>query len=275
MRAPEGVSERGVNGGRMEWQLALCGFAVGGLVGLTGMGGGSVMTALLIVVFGMHPVAAVGTDLLYAAVTKATGARVHARRGNVDWGIVGLMAAGSVPGVAATLWLLSRAKVHNPALVAHTVTLALGCLLILGGIGLLVRPRLEAVALREADGEAGTRTRPLVTVLLGLVLGPLVTLTSVGAGALGLVVLQFLYPRMAVVRLVGTDIAHAVPLTLLAGAGHWVLGDIDWRVLLALLAGSIPGIMLAAHVAHRVPERPLQVALGVMLIGIGVRTVLL
>ncbi len=254
----------------MDWSFPLCGFVVGALVGVTGMGGGSVMTALLILVFGVPPMTAVGTDLLYAAVTKATGARVHANKGNVAWPMVWMLAAGSVPATVVTIWVLSQSPVQSPAL-ARGITLALGASMLLAALGLLFRQRLQLVPDGPGDERASPPTRPIPTIAFGFVLGVLVSLTSVGAGALGIVVLRVLYPGMPSVRLVGSDIAHAVPLTLLAGAGHWMMGDVNWVLLGSLLIGSIPGIVLASHYAHRLPERILQPVLGLMLLAIGAR----
>ena len=249
----------------MDPAYSLCGFLVGGLVGLTGIGGGSVMTPLLILVFGVHPLAAVGTDLLYAAVTKATGAKVHSGRNNVEWRVVGLLALGSAPGTLATVYLMTRLPPRSPEL-THVVTVAIGVALILAAIGLLTASKLEG---RDRPA-ASVRPRPRLTVLLGLLLGVLVTLTSIGAGAIGIVVLRHLYPRLPAVKLVGSDIAHAVPLTLLAGSGHWLMGDVRWGLLASLLIGSIPGIILASRFAHRVPDRILRRVLGVILLTVAV-----
>ena len=254
----------------MDWRLTVCGFIVGMLVGVSGMGGGSVMTALLIVLFGVHPVSAVGTDLLYAAFTKTAGMRVHSSRGNVVWPIVGWLAAGSIPGTLATLMLLARLPAGSPAL-AKGITITLGLALLASSAGLLLRRRASRSGDKEV--EDGPAARPMATVLLGLLLGPIVSLTSVGAGALGFVALRALYPQTRAVRLVGIDIAHAVPLTLLAGAGHWYLGDVDWRLLVALLLGSIPGIVVSSALAHHLPERLMQAILGIVLAVIGARLI--
>jgi hypothetical protein len=229
----------------MDFAYPVCGFFVGGLVGFTGIGGGSIMTPLLILIFRVHPLSAVGTDLLYAALTKVTGARVHAGKGNVEWRIVGLLALGSVPGSFAALLLLASL----PA-------------------GLLFGPVISRFGARFAKRQPAQSSSagPGLTVLLGLVLGILVSMTSVGAGAIGIVVLRFLYPQLPTVRLVGSDIAHAVPLTLLAGSGHWLMGDVNWSLLGLLLMGSIPGICLASLCAHRVPEAILRRGLGVVLL---------
>ena len=251
----------------MDLAYPVCGFFVGGLVGCTGIGGGSIMTPLLILIFGVHPLSAVGTDLLYAALTKVTGARVHAGKGNVEWRIVGLLALGSVPGSFATLLLLASLPARSPAL-THIVTLGIGIALVLAAAGLLFGPVASRFAAKFAKRQPAQSSppRPGLTVLLGLVLGILVSMTSVGAGAIGIVVLRFLYPQLPAVRLVGSDIAHAVPLTLLAGSGHWLMGDVNWSLLGLLLMGSIPGICLASLWAHRVPEAILRRGLGVVLL---------
>ena len=180
------------------------------------------MTALLILVFGVPTLTAVGTDLLYAAVTKATGARVHAGKGNVDWPIVGQLAIGSIPATVLTIWLLSQSPAQSPVL-ARSITLALGAALLIAAFGLLFRERLQRFAIQPVDTQHPASHRPVLTVALGLLLGVLVSLTSVGAGALGIVMLRYLRPDIPSVRLVGSDIAHAVPLTcsLAPGIGCW------------------------------------------------------
>jgi hypothetical protein len=245
--------------------FVLSGFLVGSLVGFTGVGGGSLMTPILIVLFGVHPLAAVGTDLLFAAVTKTAGARVHALRGNVDWQVVGLLALGSVPGALGTIFVMARLPVHSPAL-AHAITVAIGVALLLAAAGLLFGRTAGRVAAHSAANRSAPAARRGLTVFLGFLLGVLVSLTSVGAGAVGIVVLRLLYPQLPAVRLVGSDIAHAVPLALLAGSGHWLIGDVRWALLGSLLIGSIPGIILASRCAHRVPERILRRGLGMVLL---------
>jgi uncharacterized membrane protein YfcA len=250
----------------MDLAYPICGFLVGALVGFTGIGGGSVMTPLLILLFGVHPLSAVGTDLLYAAATKSMGARVHAYRGNVDWRLVGLLALGSVPGALATVGIMAQLPVHSAAL-THVVTVAIGVALLAAAAGLLFGKSVSRYA-AEHQNAVSASARPTLTVLLGLVLGVLVTLTSVGAGAIGIVIMRWLYPRLPAVRLVGSDIAHAVPLTLLAGSGHWLMGDVNWRLLVLLLIGSIPGIILASRCAHQVPEGVLRRGLALVLVAI-------
>ncbi len=253
----------------MDIAYPLCGFLVGALIGFTGMGGGSVMTPVLILFFGVNPLAAVGTDLLFAAATKTTGARVHAYRGNVDWRVVGLLALGSVPGTLATIFMMARLPAHSPAL-AHVVTLAIGVALLFAAGGMLFKQLTETLLAKIAGSgpAAHAAVRPVMTVFLGLMLGVLVSLTSVGAGAFGIVVMRHLYPQLPSVRLVGSDIAHAVPLTLLAGGGHWLIGDVNWMLLGLLLIGSIPGIVLASRCAHQIPEGILRRVLGFVLLAI-------
>ncbi len=253
----------------MDVTYPLSGFAVGALAGLTGLGGGSVMTPLLILAFGVEPATAVGTDLLFAAATKATGAHVHAYRGNVEWRVVGLLAAGSMPAALAMLWLIRRLPPHSPAL-EHAITACIGVALLIAAAGLLFS-RISGRLATSAGAGLPAPAKPALTIFLGFVLGALVSLTSVGAGALGIVVLRRLYPQMPAVRLVGSDIAHAVPLTLLAGSGHWLIGDVQFALLGSLLIGSIPGICLASRCAHRIPDELLRRALGLVLLVIATR----
>ncbi|MGO9171154.1 MAG: sulfite exporter TauE/SafE family protein [Rhodomicrobium sp.] len=254
----------------MDLTFPLCGFFVGALAGFTGMGGGSVMTPALILLFGIHPLSAVGTDLLFAAATKVTGARVHAYRGNVEWRVVGLLALGSVPGALVTIFTIARLPPRSPEL-AHIITVTIGVALLIAAVGLLFQQAAGRLAARITGSVAADRpvARPALTIFLGLVLGVLVSLTSVGAGAVGIVILRHLYPQFPAVRLVGSDIAHAVPLTLLAGSGHWLIGDVQWVLLGSLLIGSIPGICLASRWAHHVPEGILRRVLAFVLLVIG------
>ncbi|WFU11207.1 sulfite exporter TauE/SafE family protein [Rhizobium sp. CB3090] len=242
------------------------GFFVGMLVGITGVGGGSLMTPLLVLLFGVHPATAVGTDLLYAAITKTAGTAVHGIHGRVNWKVVGLLASGSVPASLAMLWIMAGVNRESPA-VAHTITLSLGCLLFLTSLMLIFRGQVLSV-IRKWRGERGTltpRTVALLTFVLGLMLGTLVTMTSVGAGALGVTVLLVLYPHLDVREIVGTDIVHAVPLTLIGGMGYWFIGEINWAMLIALLLGSIPGIVAGSLLAPRLHERLIRLFLAVTL----------
>lgn len=232
------------------------GFAVGALVGFTGVGGGSLMTPLLVLLFGVHPATAVGTDLLYAGVTKITGSAVHGLNGAIDWRVARRLASGSIPGAAATLLTLSHLGLDAKGTSA-AITTTLGIALILTAVALVFRRRLLAKVApffeRRNDREIAG-----LTIVLGAVLGVLVSLSSVGAGAIGVTALLMLYPKMPTVRIVGTDIAHAVPLTLLAGIGHWWLGSVDWLLLVSLLSGSIPGIAIGSHFASMVPDAVLR-----------------
>jgi uncharacterized membrane protein YfcA len=231
---------------------------------MTGVGGGSLMTPLLILLFGIHPATAVGTDLLYAAATKSAGTLVHGLNRNIDWRIVGRLAAGSVPMTALTLLVLSRFGVHNDA-VHGVITGVLSGALGATAAALIFRKEILAFyAVRV--GELAPRRTALLTVSVGAVLGLFVSISSVGAGALGVTAMILLYPRLPAAQIVGSDLAHAVPLTLLAGIGHWMLGSIDWHLLAALLAGSLPGIVIGSYFSVRVPDTILRLTLATTLV---------
>lgn len=248
------------------------GFAVGTIVGITGVGGGALMTPLLVLLFGVAPATAVGTDLLYAAITKTGGTVVHARRGHVDWRIVGRLAAGSLPAAIITLLLVSQLVPGGLGAAHKTITFSLGIALLLTATALLFRRRIVAWSQAHGGG-APTSERVWPTVLTGAVLGTLVALSSVGAGALGVTALFFLYPGLAAIRIVGADLAHAVPLTFVAGIGHWWFGSIDWVLLATLLVGSLPGVWLGSHLAHRIPEPVLRPALAGLLVLTGAKLI--
>lgn len=248
----------------MDLAQIFSGFAVGTIVGLTGVGGGALMTPLLVLLFGVAPATAVGTDLLYAAITKTGGTIVHARRGHVDWDIVGRLAAGSLPSALLTLWAVTHFVPGGLGAAHKTITFSLGIAILLTAAALLFRRRTLAWTQRRAANRPPS-VRVWPTVLVGAVLGTLVALSSVGAGALGVTALLFLYPGLAALRVVGADLAHAVPLTLAAGLGHWWFGSVDWQLLATLLVGSLPGVWLGSHLAHRVPETVLRPALAGML----------
>jgi uncharacterized membrane protein YfcA len=249
--------------------LPLSGFAVGLLVGLTGVGGGSLMTPLLVLLFGFKPATAVGTDLLYAAITKSGGSWVHHCHGNIDGAVTGRLALGSVPAAATTLLVLAQLGVQGHG-VSGLISVVLGIALLLTAASLFFRQRLLDLAKRRsASADYSSRHVAVLTVTVGVVVGALVTISSVGAGALGVTALTFLYPNLATRRIVGSDIAHAVPLTLVAGLGHWWLGTVDVVLLVSLLIGSLPGIALGAHFAAKVPERALRGLLASVLLLIG------
>lgn len=252
--------------------FTLSGFAVGLIVGLTGVGGGSLMTPILILLFGIHPATAVGTDLLYASVTKAAGTLIHGFSRTVEWGVVFRLAAGSVPATALMLFLIAWFGV-NTAAIDTVITGVLSVALCASAFVLIFRARIEGRFGNLLAGLGLEQTRRL-TVLTGVVLGILVSLSSVGAGALGVTALMLLYPRLPMSRIVGSDIAHAVPLTLIAGIGHWWLGLTNIGVLGSLLMGSIPGIMLGSFVAPRIPDRTLRYLLAATLLVVGGRLAL-
>jgi uncharacterized membrane protein YfcA len=242
----------------------LSGILVGALVGFTGVGGGSLMTPILILVFGIHPAAAVGTDLLYASVTKTGGSLVHGFNRNIDWKVVGLLALGSVPMTVLTVWLLYRLGIDSKT-AQSLITKFLGVALLLTAVLLVARKPL----LRFYEGRATQLTPASVarlTVAVGGMLGVLVTISSVGAGAIGVTALVLLYPKMASQRIVGSDIAHAVPLTLLAGLGHSFLGTIDLHILFSLLCGSVPAIMVASIASSRASDGAVRIALASVLL---------
>ena len=259
----------------MDWMYTLSGFLVGLIVGVTGVGGGSLMTPLLVLVFGVSPVTAVGTDLLYASLTKTVGAWVHSRRGTVDWRVVGLLSLGSMPAALVTILLLKYLAPDEQTL-RSLVSSVLSVALLLTAVTLLFKEQIGKIAKRR-DGvvyELHHRYLPAATIATGVVVGALVTVSSIGAGALGTVALLFLYPRMPSVKIVGTDIVHAVPLTAFAGMGHLALGTVDLALLANLLLGSLPGIYIGSHLSSKVPEKVLRSLLAIMLVLIGSKLVL-
>jgi len=266
----------------MDIVYIIAGFGVGALVGLTGVGGGALMTPLLIFGFGVAPAVAVGTDLMFAAITKATGVWTHARLGSVEWPIVRRLLLGSLPAALLTLLVLQRIDVHTDA-AQDLMTTTLGIALMISAAALLFRRRLaqgNEEGSREGNrlqghplqGSGDKKTR-IATVVTGVVLGVLVTMTSVGAGALGAAALFWLYPRISAARVVGTDLAHAVPLAAVAGIGHWQMGTVDWVLLGSLLIGSLPGIYCGSRLSARVPEVWLRSVLASLLLLIGLRLV--
>jgi uncharacterized membrane protein YfcA len=240
------------------------GFGVGLLIGMTGVGGGSLMTPLLILLFGIHPSTAVGTDLLYAAATKTGGSLVHGLSRSIHWRAVARLACGSIPASILTLLVISQLGL-NTASQRTLVNLVLCFALLLTAISLIFRKSIMD-RYRARMERVDERTITIATVLTGVALGILVSISSVGAGAVGVTALILLYPRLPMATIIGSDIAHAVPLTLVAGAGHWVLGAVDWHLMGVLLLGSLPGIMIGSYCAVRVPQTVLRVTLAVILI---------
>jgi uncharacterized membrane protein YfcA len=257
-----------------DYAISLSGFFVGVIVGLTGVGGGSLMTPLLLLVFGVPAQTAVGTDLLYASITKSAGAVAHWSNKNIDWQVVRRLSYGSIPAALATLALL-----HSNAISGvedRLIVVAVGWALIVTSVAQIAKPLLHRVGQRfRSVRPAQFRSlQPTLTVIGGAIIGALVALTSIGAGALGAVMLLYLYPyRLTPVRLVATDIAHAIPLALVAGAGHLALGNIDFSLLGLLLIGSIPGIVLGAHLATKSPEQLLRGTLAAILAFVGIRLI--
>jgi uncharacterized membrane protein YfcA len=242
------------------------GFGVGLLVGMTGVGGGSLMTPLLILLFGIHPSTAVGTDLLYASATKVGGSVVHGFARSIHWPAVIRLAAGSIPASVLTLLVLWQLDLKGEA-GRSLVNIVLCFALMLTAASLIFRKALLE-ALRERMVQFDERTIARATVVVGIILGVLVSISSVGAGAVGVTALLVLYPRLPMARIVGSDIAHAVPLTLVAGMGHWAMGAIDWHLMGVLLLGSLPGIVIGSYFATRVPETALRLLLAVTLIAV-------
>jgi len=242
---------------------SLSGFAVGALVGMTGVGGGSLMTPLLILLFGIHPATAVGTDLLYAAATKTGGSLVHGYARSIDWRVVKRLATGSVPATIVTLAALSHFNLSGDA-ARNLITLVLSVALFATAFVLIFGSTIVA-AYRARVAELDPQRIAVNTVLVGALLGVLVSISSVGAGAIGVIALIMLYPQLPMARIVGSDIAHAVPLTLIAGTGHWMMGSVDWHIMGSLLAGSLPGIFVGSYFAIRIPERALRLVLATTL----------
>ncbi|MBL8329788.1 MAG: sulfite exporter TauE/SafE family protein [Rubrivivax sp.] len=248
----------------------LSGFLVGAIVGMTGVGGGSLMTPLLMGVFKLNPAVAIGTDLWFAALTKSGGSWAHWSHGQVDRRITLLLLGGSLPAAAFTIGLMHLTGITKGW--ASALTFSLGIALLLTAVAVFFKPTWQRLGLWLERWLTPAR-KPAFTVAAGAVLGVLVTLSSIGAGALGATLILLLYPRLPTLRLVGTDIAHAVPLTLLAGIGHATLGHVDWGLLAALLLGSLPGIWLGAQLARRLPERLVRTLLSLSLITAGLKVI--
>jgi uncharacterized membrane protein YfcA len=242
------------------------GFGVGLLVGMTGVGGGSLMTPLLILLFGVHPATAVGTDLLFAAATKTAGTAAHGWARSIHWPAVIRLASGSIPASILTLVVLWRLDLNGEAS-RSLVNMVLCFALLLTAVSLIFRKAIMERYRRHLEQiNPGTAAR--ATVLVGVALGVLVSISSVGAGAVGVTALLLLYPQLPMSRIVASDIAHAVPLTLVAGIGHWATGAIDWHLMAVLLVGSLPGILIGSYLAQRVPETALRLVLATTLIAV-------
>lgn len=246
------------------------GFAVGAIVGMTGVGGGSLMTPLLMGVFRLNPAVAIGTDLWFAAITKGGGAWVHARQNHVDWRITGWLLGGSLPASLITIVTMHASGFGKSWF--GTLTFTLGIALLLTALVIANKSAWSRLGLKLERWITPARQGPM-TLAAGAVLGVLVTMTSIGAGALGATLLVLLHPRLSAHRLVGTDIAHAVPLTLVAGIGHATLGNVDWTLLGSLLIGSLPGIWLGARLTRLMPEGVIRALLCASLVAAGVKVI--
>ena len=258
--------------------FVFAGFFVGLVVGLTGVGGGSLMTPILIFFFGVKPYLAVGTDLLFAAFTKMGGTIKLARAKRIDWRVVLHLSAGSIPAALVTLYVLHTLGPANPQVQGIMTTTLGGALLLTAAATLYKALRGKAAPVTVAPGQEAWAATPRhwsLPLLFGALIGTLVTLTSVGAGAIGVTVLMILYPRLPLPRIVGADIAYAVPLTLVAGMGHASLGSVDWPLLAKLLAGSLPGIWIGSHLMARTPERVIRSLLSVLLAYAGFKLIAL
>ena len=268
--------------------FVFAGFFVGLIVGLTGVGGGSLMTPILIFFFGVKPYMAVGTDLLFAAFTKAGGTISLMKQRLVPWRVVGQLCAGSIPAALITLYVLHQLGPASTEVQKLMTTTLGGALLLTAGATLFKAIRMRKPPMRVVSS-AGPVDSPATTsdevamqarhwslpVLFGALIGTLVTLTSVGAGAIGVTVLLVLFPLLPLPRIIAADIAYAVPLTLVAGMGHASLGSVDWPLLLKLLAGSLPGIWLGAQLMHKTPERLVRSMLSVLLAYAGLKLIAL
>ena len=254
----------------MDWIAILSGFGVGAIVGLTGVGGGSLMTPLLLTVFKLNPAVAIGTDLWFACITKTAGSAAHHQAGHVEWRITALLLAGSIPASLATVALMHWTGLTKGW--ASALTFSLGIALLLTAVTVAYKQVWHALGLRLERWVPPSR-KPGLTVACGLILGVLVSLSSIGAGAIGATMIMLLYPRLESRRVVGTDIAHAVPLTLVAGIGHATLGHVDWTLLGALLIGSIPGIWIGAQLTRKMPETLVRTLLCVALVTAGLKVI--
>lgn len=254
----------------MDWIAILSGLGVGIIVGMTGVGGGSLMTPLLLSVFKLNPAVAIGTDLWFAAITKISGSVAHHHSGHVNWRLTGWLLAGSIPAALGTIALMHFTGVTKGW--ASALTFSLGVALLLTAVTVAYRGAWHSVGLK-LERWIPDKRKPAVTVICGLILGVLVSLSSIGAGAIGATMIMLLYPRLESHKVVGTDIAHAVPLTLVAGIGHATLGHVNWELLVWLLMGSVPGIWLGAKLTLRMPEKLVRTLLCISLVTAGLKVI--
>ncbi|WP_151634384.1 sulfite exporter TauE/SafE family protein [Noviherbaspirillum aerium] len=250
----------------------ISGFAVGLLVGLTGVGGGSLMTPLLTLFFGVSPTVAVGTDLAFASATKTAGTLAHRVRGTVRWEVVRHLCYGALPAALLTTLALKYFGAMDKQ-IGQIIRYSIAGSVLLTVVALLFRSRMQAWVIAHPEKQLQGRNLAIVTIVVGALLGTLVTISSIGAGAVGATILVLLYPRLSPAEIAGTDIAYAVPLTAIAAAGHWYLGSINWELLLTLLLGSVPGITLGSLAAKAVPEKILRGLLATTLTAVAAKMV--
>ncbi len=251
----------------MDLFYIIAGASVGFIIGLTGVGGGSLMTPLLVLGFNVQPAIAVGTDLLYAAITKSSGVWTHQRLKNINWGIVKNLSLGSIPGSISCILAIQYLNLSGD-IFEHIISVTLGFMLILTSFVIIFKDTINKRFKRSASTEDPS---PAIIISLGIILGVLVTLSSVGAGAIGSAILLLLYPSLKTRSIIGTDIAHAVPLTAIAGLGHFQLGHIDFTLLLSLLIGSVPAIYFGTMAGEKVPEKILKYIVASILLLIGLK----
>lgn len=259
------------------FEFILAGMLVGFCVGITGVGGGSLMTPILIGLFRIEPHIAIGTDLLYAAISKFCGSMVHAKKLNIVWPIVLWLAVGSIPASFGTAWVLEyylSQSTHYKAV----LTMVLGFMLTLTGVSIIFRTRIEKFFNKFRNKEntqteneqLAVQNKRTYIVIMGIILGVFVTLSSVGAGAFGIMALVIMFPNLPMIRIIGSDVVHAVLLTLVAGLGHMSTGNVDFVLLMWLLVGSIPAIIIGTLISSRMPERLIRKILGITLFALGV-----
>jgi uncharacterized membrane protein YfcA len=256
----------------MTLSYVVSGFAVGMLVGLTGVGGGSLMTPLLTLLFGISPTVAVGTDLAFASATKIAGTFAHRYRGNVHWDIVRKLCFGALPAaVVSTLALKYFGALDQE--IGQIIRYSIAASVLLTVVAILFRTRMQNWMTAHPERQLHGAKLTTLTVIAGILLGALVTISSIGAGAVGATLLVLLYPRLTPAEIAGTDIAYAVPLTAIAALGHWWLGSINWELLAMLLLGSVPGITIGSLAARAVPEKILRGLLAMTLAGVAIKLV--
>ncbi len=248
----------------------VAGALVGLLVGMTGVGGGSLMTPLLTLIFGVSPAAAVGTDLDFAAITKGFGTVAHRFHQNIHWNIVALLCLGSIPTAALSVIALKYfGPISDDA--NHLMRICIGISVVLTAVSLLLRNKILSWSKKNPQSLLEGMSLKVSTVIVGAVIGVLVTISSIGAGAIGATLILLLYPKLTAAEVAGTDIAYAVPLTTLSALGHWWLGNVDFDLLLGLLIGSIPAIWLGAKLSSTLPERVIRATLATTLFLVGIK----